>query len=167
MAEEAKPVPFHEAIILLLPGMSNQELEFLAMLVKKTLIPKNHDVIAAAWNERTKAMGWGPNNDMGVTAYLADQKLIFQSVGKSPDPARNALDVALEKIAARREAAGEPPFGPPPESGIGAESPTGDRLGRTLSRAEALVSLLKDEDPQATGDDALQVLEQCFDALNV
>ena len=81
MAEAAEPVPFHEAIILLLPGMSNQELEFLAMLVKRTLIPKDHDVIAAAWKERTKAMGWGLNNDMGVTAYLEGQKQLAQAVG--------------------------------------------------------------------------------------
>lgn len=65
--------PFHETIVDAIRGASSEELEFLATLIKATDIPKGHDEIIAAWDQRRKGMCWG-DEDLGVPADLLEQK---------------------------------------------------------------------------------------------
>jgi hypothetical protein len=65
--------PFHETIVPAIQRASTRELEYLASLIKKTKIPKNHDVIITAWNKRCEEKGRG-DDDFGVTASLLAQK---------------------------------------------------------------------------------------------
>lgn len=65
--------PFHETIVEAIRRASSVELGCLATLIKATKIPKNHDAIIAAWNERRQAICWG-GNDLHLLADLLGQK---------------------------------------------------------------------------------------------
>lgn len=64
--------PFHEIVVSAIRQASGPELEFLAALIKATKVPKGHDEIIAAWNERRNALYWG-TEDLGVPASLRAQ----------------------------------------------------------------------------------------------
>lgn len=65
--------PFHESLVDTILRASSAELELLATLIKSTKIPRNHDKIIAAWNQRRKELRWG-NVDLGVPASLHEQQ---------------------------------------------------------------------------------------------
>ena len=68
--------PFHETIIEAISRASSAELVALATLIKITKLPKGHDEIITAWNDRRKKMLWG-DTDLGVPANLLEQKQAF------------------------------------------------------------------------------------------
>ena len=56
MSEMSERRPFHETIVKAITTAHNSEvLYILAWLIKATIIPANHDQIAAAWKERLGA----------------------------------------------------------------------------------------------------------------
>lgn len=66
--------PFHETIVEAIHrASSGDELQCLAMLIKETKVPKGHEEIIVAWNQRRQEMAWG-NADLGVPADLLEQK---------------------------------------------------------------------------------------------
>ena len=71
--EKAAKRSFHETIIEAIRRASTSDLECLAALIKATKIPKGHDEIIAAWNQRRQEMAWG-DVDLGVPADLFEQK---------------------------------------------------------------------------------------------
>ena len=71
--EQVAKRPFHETIVEAIHRAYSIELRCLAMLIKETKIPKGHEEIIAAWNQRRQEMAWG-NVDLGVPADLLEQK---------------------------------------------------------------------------------------------
>lgn len=73
-----KPVrlPFHEAIILMIRNASgSSDLLCLARLIRIVKIPKGHDEIIVAWNERLQGGGLGMFPvDLGIPTDLLEQK---------------------------------------------------------------------------------------------
>ena len=65
--------PFHETIVDAIREATSTELHCLARLIKRTTIPKDHDVIVTAWDERRKSV-FGPTEDLGVPAVLRAKK---------------------------------------------------------------------------------------------
>lgn len=65
--------PFHETIVDAIKRAHVIELQPLALLIVDTKIPKNHDAILAAWEQRLKEVGWDPK-DTSVPAVLLEQK---------------------------------------------------------------------------------------------
>lgn len=72
--EQIATRPFHETIVEAIRRASSAELECLATLIKATEVPKGHDEIIAAWNERIGALLFGCDNDFGVPTSLLAQK---------------------------------------------------------------------------------------------
>ncbi|MFH1112004.1 MAG: hypothetical protein V1712_02950 [Patescibacteria group bacterium] len=74
--QKTKRRPFHETIIDAIRNASslksNDPLMCLAKLIKETEIPKGHDEIIAAWNQRLPELWSG--EDFGVPADLLEQK---------------------------------------------------------------------------------------------
>ena len=64
--------PFHESIVETIERAYAPAFESLAHLIKMTKIPKNHDAIVAAWQERIGEVGL--NSDLGVPASVLEQK---------------------------------------------------------------------------------------------
>ncbi len=60
--------PFHESIVDAIRHASGSELKCLATLIKSTKVPKGHDEIIEAWNERKL------DDDMCVPADLLAQQ---------------------------------------------------------------------------------------------
>lgn len=65
--------PFHETIVVAIKDASTTGLACLASLIKTTKIPKGHDEIIVAWNERRKKL-FCEDEDLGVPANLLEQK---------------------------------------------------------------------------------------------
>lgn len=63
--------PFHETVVDVIRSATSSQLVTIGQLLKKTYIPKNHQVILDAWKERTKGMNF---DDDGVTRGLEVQK---------------------------------------------------------------------------------------------
>lgn len=79
--------PFHETIVFTIrQAYSRRDLGLLARLIKSTKIPKNHDAIIAAWNERLEEMGQG-EEDLGVPAELLEQKQESEQKANKPSKA--------------------------------------------------------------------------------
>ena len=67
--------PFHESIIQAIHWASSEELRYcVARIIKMTKIPKGHDEIIEAWNQRRRELNWSDNEDLGVPADLLEQK---------------------------------------------------------------------------------------------
>ena len=75
MTEQEMKRPFHETVVEAIQQASSAGLVCLGTLIRATKIPKGHDEIIAAWNERRKVMHWG-DDDLGVPASLLEQKEI-------------------------------------------------------------------------------------------
>ena len=71
--EQTGKRPFHETIVDAIRRADGHEFQCLAMLIKATKIPKGHDEIIVAWNQRRQEMVWG-DEDLGVPADLLKQK---------------------------------------------------------------------------------------------
>ena len=65
--------PFHETIVEAIRRASSNELQCLATLIRETKVPKGHDEIIAAWNQRRQEIAWG-DEDLGVPTDLLEQK---------------------------------------------------------------------------------------------
>lgn len=65
--------PFHETIIDVIRSAYYSEMECLSVLIKRTKIPKGHDEIIAAWNQRAREVG-SIDNAFGVSTDLLEQK---------------------------------------------------------------------------------------------
>lgn len=63
--------PFHESIVDTISHCDLHERNILAISIKNTFIPKNHDAIIAAWQKRMKALG---SVDCGVVESILKQK---------------------------------------------------------------------------------------------
>lgn len=73
--EKAERRPFHETIVdAINRAASSAELAVLAPLIKGTKIPKGHDEIIAAWNDRLNLLGGTRRHDYNVPADLLEQK---------------------------------------------------------------------------------------------
>lgn len=78
--------PFHETIVNDILKATNEELVFIASQLKKSIVPTNHDQIIEAWNMRRKAMCWGDDLDLGVSASLLQQKQTAEAKAKQDKP---------------------------------------------------------------------------------
>ncbi len=73
--ETKKRFPFHESIVGAIRHAFNaNEMECLSLLIKKTKIPRGHDEIIAAWNQRARDLLLPIDNAFGVPVDLQDQK---------------------------------------------------------------------------------------------
>jgi len=61
--------PFHETIVDAIREATGTEMHCLARLIKRTVIPKDHGRISAAWQERCRVV-FGPTEDLGVMDVL-------------------------------------------------------------------------------------------------
>lgn len=86
--------PFHEVIVTAICQASSAELQCLTTLIKTTKIPKGHDAIITAWNNRRKAMCWG-DEDLGVPASVLEQK---REYSKPPNIDINELQLEAQKL---------------------------------------------------------------------
>ena len=68
--EQTATRPFHETIVEAIRCASSANMECLAMIIKATKVPKGHDAIIAAWEERRKAFCWG-DEDFGVSLIVS------------------------------------------------------------------------------------------------
>ncbi len=67
--------PFHETIVDAIYHIdSSVDFAVLAPLIKATKIPKGHDEIIAAWNDRSNLLGHAGKDLFGVVADLRKQK---------------------------------------------------------------------------------------------
>jgi len=72
--------PFHESIVDAIRRASYNDMRCLGRLISETKIPKGHDEILAAWNQRLHTLHWIPrwihwfNNDLDVPSELLSQK---------------------------------------------------------------------------------------------
>lgn len=64
--------PFHETVVQAILMASVGEWGCLAMLIKTTKIPKNHDMIVKAWGTRSETLGLHDN--LGVPESVLQQK---------------------------------------------------------------------------------------------
>ncbi len=83
LTEQTVTRPFHESIVdALRKARGDRELSPLLYLLRMTKIPKNHDAIIAAWDERRREMGWLGSDYDRVTEGLLQQK---QEAEKQPE----------------------------------------------------------------------------------
>ncbi len=67
--------PFHETIMDAIAQVnSSDELNLIATLIMATKIPKGHNEITTAWNQRLQEMGRARHEDRGVPRDLLEQK---------------------------------------------------------------------------------------------
>lgn len=72
--EQTAGRPFHETVVDAIRNASNSShIVCLAPLIIATSIPKNHDNIIAAWQERRKELGF-ESDDVGVPFNLLKKK---------------------------------------------------------------------------------------------
>lgn len=69
--------PFYETVVDVIRYATSSQLVTIGQLLKITRIPKNHQAIIDAWQERTKGMCM---NDDGVTHSLEAQKANIECV---------------------------------------------------------------------------------------
>ncbi len=79
--------PFHEAVVDIIRAATLEGLACLAMLIRKTKIPKGHDEIIAAWNHRLAELG--STLSFGVVASLQEQK---QASAKKPEGEKKSVN---------------------------------------------------------------------------
>lgn len=90
-------LPFHETIVTAIRGSNNSSLGVLTPLVRKTKIPKNHDVIAQALREKIEYYDLAGEFDMeGVQIKVAlkeieQQKQEAEAEAKAKEQAQSAL----------------------------------------------------------------------------
>ncbi len=66
-------IPFHESIIDLINALNNPDkVGPLAVFLRITVIPKDHDKIIEAWTEKMKQLEL--KDDFGVSASISAQK---------------------------------------------------------------------------------------------
>ena len=87
--EKVATRPFHETIVEAIRRASDTDLLCLATLIKATKVPKGHNEIISAWNERRKALCWG-DEDFDVPVSLLEQK---QAGVKKSDDDRDRIDL--------------------------------------------------------------------------
>ncbi|MBI2097598.1 MAG: hypothetical protein HYT46_01540 [Candidatus Vogelbacteria bacterium] len=103
--EQTELRPFHETVVEAIARVNSyDELNSIANLIKATKIPKGHDEIVMAWDQRLQGMGCGKHEDRGVPANLLAQK---QAAEKAADDLRQSfhfggkervLMIVIEKI---------------------------------------------------------------------
>lgn len=71
-----EPKPFHESIIGIIEKMPAQMIRCVADFIMSTKVPKDHDKIIEAWQERLKELGF--DSDYGVTSFLEKQKSLLE-----------------------------------------------------------------------------------------
>ncbi|MEK7452026.1 MAG: hypothetical protein AAB664_01695 [Patescibacteria group bacterium] len=64
--------PFHETIVDAITTATSSQLVIIRTILKTTVIPKDWDIIIAAWQERCKDMRF---DDEGVIAHLEAEKV--------------------------------------------------------------------------------------------
>jgi hypothetical protein len=70
----ADRLPFHESILGVIPSATCMEIPILAILIKTTKIPKNHDTISKAWSALINKSFGEDYDDFGVLEDLNDQR---------------------------------------------------------------------------------------------
>ncbi len=98
--EQAAKRPFHETIVDAITTINSyDELNLMARLIKATKIPKGHDEITTAWNQRMKEMGLSSYQDRGVPASLLEQKQASAVETPLPLPEEASTETDEEKDA--------------------------------------------------------------------
>ncbi len=102
MATTIIPAPFHESIVTAIRGVASFEgLDVLGHLIRRTLIPENHDAILVAWAGRQRTMYLSSSAD--VVVHIEAEKCRVAEKKRVPDSMLNILDDALAKIDAQRQ----------------------------------------------------------------
>lgn len=84
-----KPKPFHEAIIEMIQESSSDQLEMIGDLLSRTIIPKGHDEIIAAWRSRCYLTDWEHYDTVCVVNTILRHK---EGIEKKKEEVNNPLD---------------------------------------------------------------------------
>lgn len=88
-ARKVERRPAHETVVDYIRLASERELYNLAVFIKATLIPKNHDVIILAWQKKLNFLG--RQDTYGVTASLEEQKKEAEEGAKARERVADAM----------------------------------------------------------------------------